>query len=198
MKSQSIPWWIFVAVAVGFTVPSIVVGHILLSNGGSDVGADYLQDVATAEKIEKPTAKPFVPSAAKSSLGKRAKVEQTVYVTRTGSKYHRSSCRYLRSSKIPTSLSEAKDRYSPCSVCSPPHASADAFLGSRDTSFTSQRSQRQMTNHVTSGYRSPGQVAENGSYYGEISRNTGRPKTTRVRGYYRKDGTYVRGHYRSR
>lgn len=41
-------------------------------------------------------------------------------------------------------------------------------------------------------------VAENGSYYGEISEATGRPKTVRVRGYYRKDGTYVRGHYRSK
>jgi len=41
-------------------------------------------------------------------------------------------------------------------------------------------------------------VAENGSYYGEISTQTGRPKTVHVRGYFRKDGTYVRGHYRSR
>lgn len=40
--------------------------------------------------------------------------------------------------------------------------------------------------------------AENGSCYGDISATTGRPKTVAVRGYYRKDGTYVRGHYRSR
>ena len=40
-------------------------------------------------------------------------------------------------------------------------------------------------------------IAENGSYYGEISEATGRPKTVPVRGYYRTDGTYVRGHYRS-
>ena len=40
--------------------------------------------------------------------------------------------------------------------------------------------------------------AENGSCYGDISTLTGRPKTVRVQGYYRKDGTYVRGHYRSR
>jgi hypothetical protein len=40
--------------------------------------------------------------------------------------------------------------------------------------------------------------AENGSCYGDISQATGRPKTVNVRGYYRKDGTYVRGHYRSR
>ena len=41
-------------------------------------------------------------------------------------------------------------------------------------------------------------IAENGSYYGQISNLTGRPKTVHVRGYYRKDGTYVRGHYRSK
>ncbi len=39
--------------------------------------------------------------------------------------------------------------------------------------------------------------AENGSCYGDISTLTGRPKTVSVRGYYRSDGTYVRGHYRS-
>lgn len=39
--------------------------------------------------------------------------------------------------------------------------------------------------------------AENGSCYGDISTINGMPKTTHVQGYYRKDGTYVRGHYRS-
>lgn len=41
-----------------------------------------------------------------------------------------------------------------------------------------------------------GSVAENGSYYGQPNAN-GVPKTVAVGGYYRKDGTYVRGHYRS-
>ena len=40
--------------------------------------------------------------------------------------------------------------------------------------------------------------AENGSCYGDTSALTGRPKTVPVEGYYRKDGTYVRGHYRSK
>ena len=44
---------------------------------------------------------------------------QTVYVTRTGSKYHRGSCRYLKYSKIPISLEKAKQSYEPCSVCRP-------------------------------------------------------------------------------
>lgn len=40
--------------------------------------------------------------------------------------------------------------------------------------------------------------AENGSCYGDISDVNGLPKTTSVKGYYRKDGTYVRGYYRSK
>ena len=44
---------------------------------------------------------------------------RTVYITRTGAKYHRGSCRYLRYSKIPISLERAKRGYSPCSVCRP-------------------------------------------------------------------------------
>ena len=44
----------------------------------------------------------------------------TVYVTRTGKKYHRDGCSSLRKSKIPKSLEEAKERYDPCSRCNPP------------------------------------------------------------------------------
>ena len=43
----------------------------------------------------------------------------TVYITRTGKKYHRASCRYLKYSKIPVSLEKAKQNYGPCSVCRP-------------------------------------------------------------------------------
>ena len=44
---------------------------------------------------------------------------KTVYITRTGAKYHRGNCRYLKYSKIPISLEKAKKSYSPCSVCRP-------------------------------------------------------------------------------
>ena len=43
-----------------------------------------------------------------------------------------------------------------------------------------------------------GGCSESGSCYGEISQETGRRKTVRVKGYYKKDGTYVRGYYRSK
>lgn len=51
---------------------------------------------------------------------------------------------------------------------------------------------------ATTAYVPQGGCAENGSCYGDISAATGRPKTVSVQGYYRRDGTYVRGHYRSR
>jgi cbb3-type cytochrome oxidase cytochrome c subunit len=45
----------------------------------------------------------------------------TVYVTKTGKKYHRDGCRYLSHSKIKMTLKEAKAAgYTPCSVCRPP------------------------------------------------------------------------------
>ncbi len=46
--------------------------------------------------------------------------EQTVYVTNSGSKYHRNDCRYLKKSKKNIKLSKAKDNgYTACKVCKP-------------------------------------------------------------------------------
>lgn len=45
----------------------------------------------------------------------------TVYITNTGTKYHRDGCQYLASSKIAINLLDAKAQgYTPCSVCNPP------------------------------------------------------------------------------
>jgi micrococcal nuclease len=47
--------------------------------------------------------------------------EITVYITKTGNKYHRAGCKYLKKSCIPISLEEAKaEGYTPCKVCNPP------------------------------------------------------------------------------
>lgn len=56
------------------------------------------------------------PAAAAS----RRTVETTVYITRTGTRYHVAGCRYLRQSSIPIALSEARKSYIPCKVCQPP------------------------------------------------------------------------------
>ena len=45
---------------------------------------------------------------------------QTVYITPTGKKYHRESCRYLRLSKHPITLLDAQKKgYEGCLVCKP-------------------------------------------------------------------------------
>jgi hypothetical protein len=46
--------------------------------------------------------------------------EQTVYITKTGKKYHRDGCQYLRSSRIPIALKDAKANYTACRICRPP------------------------------------------------------------------------------
>ncbi len=45
---------------------------------------------------------------------------KTVYITRTGTKYHRAGCRHLARSSVPISRKEAEARgYAPCKVCRP-------------------------------------------------------------------------------
>lgn len=59
-------------------------------------------------------------SSGKSNVESSSSTENsiTVYITNTGSKYHKANCSYLRESKIAISLSEAKSRgYTPCSRC---------------------------------------------------------------------------------
>jgi len=52
----------------------------------------------------------------------------TVYGTRTGTKYHRAGCRHLARSQIAMTLKAAAAKYQPCSVCKPPVLSAAAPL----------------------------------------------------------------------
>lgn len=46
--------------------------------------------------------------------------ETVVYITKTGKKYHRGNCSYLKKSKIEISKSKARGAgYTPCKVCKP-------------------------------------------------------------------------------
>lgn len=56
-------------------------------------------------------------------------ISQTVYVTKSGKKYHTESCRYLTKNTIAVDLSVALNKgYTACSVCNPPTAnSSDSF-----------------------------------------------------------------------
>ena len=45
-------------------------------------------------------------------------LNRTVYITRTGKRYHGSNCRYLRQSRIPIKLKDAiAEGYTACHVC---------------------------------------------------------------------------------
>ncbi|MGE5571660.1 MAG: stalk domain-containing protein [Bacteroidota bacterium] len=82
---------------------------------GADVTWDpaascaYITTTGATEASEEPAPTPA------------EKKDVTIYITKTGSKYHRLGCRYLSKSSIPISLEDAKPRgYAPCSVSGPP------------------------------------------------------------------------------
>jgi hypothetical protein len=87
-----------------------------------------------------------------------------------------------------------------CSIPSP--LTSNQNLNIETNKFNSQGatfvSANTKPNVTPSNYKSsPYGCAENGSCYGDISSVNGTTKTIQVNGYYRGDGTYVRGHYRS-
>ena len=59
-------------------------------------------------------------SDAESQSTQQQNEDPVVYITNTGSKYHSSSCRTLKKSKIERHLSEVKGSYAPCGICNPP------------------------------------------------------------------------------
>jgi hypothetical protein len=46
--------------------------------------------------------------------------DEVVYITRTGTKYHRTGCRALAKSATPIRLAEVGGRCQACAVCHPP------------------------------------------------------------------------------
>ena len=62
----------------------------------------------------------FAPVIENQPLETVAVKEQVVYITKTGKKYHKGSCRYLKNSKIEIKKAKAKELgYSACAVCKP-------------------------------------------------------------------------------
>lgn len=59
-------------------------------------------------------------TASQEKNTQQANEDPIVYITNTGSKYHRSSCRTLKKSQIEKHLSEVQGSYEPCGICNPP------------------------------------------------------------------------------
>lgn len=106
---------------VALAMPVLLAVMIVLLLEGcpsSKVAEEPLAPQSVAEPQAAPQQRPAVQQPTRA-VTQPAGV--TVYITNTGEKYHRGTCRYLRQSKIPISLSNAKGRgYTPCKVCRPP------------------------------------------------------------------------------
>ncbi len=74
---------------------------------------------------------------------------QTVYVTKTGEKYHKTNCRYLKYSKKELTLERALTYgYKDCSVCKPPKKVSTATKSKTTTrarSYSSNTSSKKIT-----------------------------------------------------
>jgi micrococcal nuclease len=92
-------------------------------------------------------------SLVSSLANEQTSESSTVFITKTGAKYHKDGCSSLRKSKIPKTLSEAINAgYSPCSLCNPPTTSSsrsslvsseiDSQSGSKASSSSSSTSYR--------------------------------------------------------
>ena len=76
--------------------------------------------------------------------------------------------------------------------------SENTKLNSQGAIFVSPNNNSQINSKNNAAIPPTVGCAENGSCYGDTSAINGLPKTTQVDGYFRKDGTYVRGYYRSK
>lgn len=73
---------------------------------------------------------------------------QTVYITKTGKKYHSENCRYLSKSSYSISLTDAKGRgYDACSVCSPSSSTNNTSSSKTNTSPSQTTKKEAQTNN---------------------------------------------------
>lgn len=83
------------------------------------------EEAAKAEAEEKARQEAAAAEAAAEAQAQaEAQAEDTngytVYITKTGEKYHSGGCRYLKKSKIAIDINDARAQgYEPCSVCNP-------------------------------------------------------------------------------
>lgn len=102
----------------GYDVGCAEAADSAYDDGHSDgYGEGYDDGYADAKAKYQSTSSASSTSSSASSTASSTQ-STTVYVTNTGTKYHKSWCSYLRKSKIPISLSDAKSYgYTACSRC---------------------------------------------------------------------------------
>lgn len=82
---------------------------------------------------------------------------QTVYTTKTGEKYHTSSCRYLKYSKKEIKLEKAKALgYDACKICKP--TTSNTKKKSNSTALTTQKENKTTTSKKTTATQCTGKT----------------------------------------
>jgi hypothetical protein len=103
------------AVAVFLVVAVLASIALALAHARATRPADA-QQISTAQGV---VDSPIELKARKSKTKSNPSAD-TVYITETGTKYHRAGCRSLRKSKIAISRADAiKQGYAACKICSP-------------------------------------------------------------------------------
>ena len=94
-------------------------GAIVVKTNGTELSTSFIKVTHSSSSSSYYTKKTTSSSRKSTSKKTTSSVGKSyVYITRTGSKYHKAGCRYLRTSKIKVTLSEAKSQgMEPCSVC---------------------------------------------------------------------------------
>lgn len=90
-------------------------GNIIMTSSGNGISVEGQSEQQSS--IQDQPEKKKKSAAAKDTAAKK---EKTVYVTKTGSKYHTEDCYMLKSSSRSLTEEEAKSEgYEPCGICSP-------------------------------------------------------------------------------
>lgn len=120
---------------VASSLPPIALGEANMKKRWATVGGCFLVFVCCVQGFAQGTGSSSGTQAEASPVTtlkvqkEPAATDQdtTVYITRTGSKYHRDGCRSLAKSRIPISLKEASAKgFGPCSICRPPKVDSAA------------------------------------------------------------------------
>jgi hypothetical protein len=109
--SKSLRYWLRAFALLVAVLPMVVAPALAAKPSAGRTATTRIQKDAT----------PALAALGVSSTVQPLSGSTRVYIAKTGTKYHRSTCRYVKRSKIAKTLSWAKaHHYGACKVCKPP------------------------------------------------------------------------------
>ena len=110
---------LFLALIIVFCLMCVYKQYVPEENATTQSRVEANLAKPTSTKTPTSTPKPSsTPAPQNQSSSTKSETSTTVYITNSGSKYHKANCSYLSKSKISIDLSKAKSQgYEPCSKC---------------------------------------------------------------------------------